>query len=103
MQETLTAKEDVHLGNRVAEAFGSAAQSSGLFIVAFFQFFKFGDVLVTILPDGVSGGNSIIPLSSHRFSGGNCSVAFSAKFLASICNSGHFIRVLLLQRNHQIG
>ena len=88
MQETLTAEEDVHLGHGVAEAFGSAAQPSGLFIATFLQLFKFGEVLFTILPDGVLGGNSIIPLSSHRFSGGNCSVSFSAKFLAGSSNSG---------------
>src|ERR1041385_5530097 len=100
MQETLATKEDVHLGHCVAEALGSAAQASGLFVAAFLQLFKFGEVLVTILLDGVLGGNSIIPLSSHRFPGGNCSVALSAKFLTSSCNSGYFIRVLLLQRNH---
>src|ERR1041385_4595035 len=59
MQETLTAKEDVHFGHCVTEALGSAAQSGGLFITVFLQLFILGDVLVAVFPDGVSGSNGI--------------------------------------------
>src|ERR1041385_8634805 len=50
MQETLTAKEDIHFSHGVTETLGSAAQSGGLFITMLLQFFIFGDVLVAVLP-----------------------------------------------------
>src|SRR3954469_8099972 len=97
MQETLTAKKKVYLGHCVAETLGSAAQSGGFFVAALLQFFKLSDVLITILPDGISGRKGLVPLGPHRFSGGYGCIPLGAEFIASGGHGGQVVRVRFLQ------
>src|SRR3954469_5772042 len=102
MQETLTAKKKVYLGHCVAETLGSAAPLGGFFVAALLQLFKLSDMLITILPDGISGRKGLVPLVPHRFSGGYGCIPLFAEFIASGDHGGQVGRVRSLQSN-QLG
>src|SRR5881628_908163 len=102
MQETLTAKKKVHLGQGVAEMFGSAAQSVCFVIAALLQVLKFSNMLITIFSDGISGRDDLVPLGPHRFSGDHGCVPLCTKFIADSGHGGKFIRVYLFQSS-QLG
>src|SRR4051812_3768665 len=102
MQETLTAKKKVHLGQGVAEMFGSAAQSVCLISAVFLQILKFSNMLVTVFSDGISGRDGLVPLDPHRFSGDHNYVSLCAKVVTGSGHGGKFVRVRLFQSS-QLG
>src|SRR4051812_3416035 len=100
VQETPTAKEDVHLGHCVAEAFGSAAQSGGLLIVAFLQVFILGNMFIAISPNRITGSDCFILFSLQGLSGGNSSISLGDEAITDSRHGSNVGQMFSLKGGH---